>query len=43
MNAMNVTKQIQAFGATNSNFGRDIPITQNENARSFKQGSNLFA
>ena len=36
LNQMSVGKQIQTFGATNSNFGRDIPVTQNENNRSFK-------
>jgi len=43
MNPMSVGQQMQTFGATNSSFARDIPVSQNENVRSFKQASNLFA
>jgi cytochrome c553 len=40
---MSVGQQLQAFGASSSKFGRDIPVASNENARSFKQASNFFA
>ena len=39
--AMSVGKQLQAFGTTNSNFSREIPISQSD-ARSFQQSGNLF-